>query len=142
MLLNEKTQLLPVEPDILDTFWTSIFPASVVAQHARDIRKLGILLHFLSWTRFFLFALPVRWLLWVFRFEPGFGSQMLFPLVAFLIGVEDAGAMGASMTCGMLHKVFVGANQSMWHSDAEAVLVIPITPIIVCLTTMPDASHH
>ena len=94
-----------------------------------------MLLHFLHWTRFLLFALPVRWLLWVFRFEPGFGSQMLFPLVAFLIGVEDAGAMGASMTCGMLHKVFVGANQGIWNSDAESVLFAPITPIIVCFAT-------
>ena len=142
MLLNEKTQLLPAEPDVLDTFWTSIFPATVVAQHARDISKLGMLLHFLNWTRFLLFALPVRWLLWLFRFEPGFGSEMLFPLVAFLIGVEDAGALETSMTCGMLHKVFVGANQGMWNSDAESVLFTPITPIIVCPTTMPDASHH
>lgn len=126
MLVDEKTQLLPAELDVLDTFWTTIFPRSVVAQHARDIKKLGILLHFIGCTRFFLFALPLRWFLWLFCFEPEFAADILFPLVAFLIGLEDEVDLVTTLTCGTLHDIFVGANHGILTDDAEAVLFTPI----------------
>lgn len=128
---EQKMPLYSSQPDPQYTFWTTIFSSELVEKHSADIRKLGIVLHLIRWLLPLLYYVRIRWILAAFCFGNNFGDEMVYPLVALFLDIEDDGSLKNMLTCGMLHRVFAGAEEGLWHEDPEAVLFASTDSILV-----------
>jgi len=129
---NEKTTLLPQDSSHVHRqqhdvsyeaiFWTSIFPQELVAHYSADFHKLGWVLQVIRLFLPCFYFMPVSWMLWLFRFTPEFGEEILYPLIAYFAEIEDDSPNKRWATCGMLYKVvFTGLNECCWDVEAKPV---------------------
>lgn len=128
---EQKMPLYSSPPNPHQTFWTTIFASELVEEHSADIKKLGLILHLIRWLLPLLYFVPVRWILIAFCFSNNFGDQMMYPLVALLLAIEHDESLKSKLTCGMLHRVFSGAGEELWHEDPEAGIFTATDAILV-----------
>lgn len=115
-------------------FWTSILPEEQVARYSSDIRKLRCVLQII---RFFLpcfYFMPLSWILWLFRFTPSFGDEVLYPLIACLAETKDDSQSEKRATCGMLYKAFAGLG-GCWDVENRPVRTLQPLEVRRALTT-------
>jgi len=130
MATSEKTALLPQHHAHLHQqqhelgfgidFWTSIFPQNLIAHFSSDIHRLSWVLQVIRLFLPVFYFLPLCWMLWLFRFTPEFGEEILYPLITYFADIKDDAQTGKWASCGMLYKVFSGMG-GRWDVESKAV---------------------
>jgi len=123
--MDEQTALLPPncyqqEVSFETIFWTSILPQDLVARYSSEIRKLRCALQLIHLFLPCFYFMPISWMLWLFRFTPPFGDEILYPLIAHLAETKDDSHIEKRATCGMLYKAFAGLG-GCWDVEARPV---------------------
>ena len=102
-----------------NSFWTNVFPSSLVEQYAGDIKKFGYFLKVIKWTLPMLGLVPIRIILPMFWFSKDFGDKMVYPLMALFLGT---GNQTANVPCGIVERLFNDPNMKLWDYDESTLL--------------------
>ncbi|KAG8695444.1 hypothetical protein FRC08_007830, partial [Ceratobasidium sp. 394] len=101
------------------TFWSNVFPSSMIRRFEPDIKKFGHALKTIKRLEPVFAFIPVRMMLKIFRFDPEFGDRMVYPLVALFFGT---GNQTPYVSCAILCRVFLDPNMRLFEFDETSLL--------------------
>ncbi|OJJ37924.1 hypothetical protein ASPWEDRAFT_39637 [Aspergillus wentii DTO 134E9] len=113
-----------------DDFWTNVFPSPLVDRFSAEIKKLGRVLKWIKWLMPLLGVLPVKSILWLFRFSEEFRNKMVLPLLALFLGT---GNQTPNVSSVLLERLFDDPQMRLWEYDPDTLL-----PNLPTMYTFPN----
>ncbi|GKZ16852.1 hypothetical protein AbraIFM66951_006343 [Aspergillus brasiliensis] len=102
-----------------DSFFTNMFPSPLVDRYSHEIEKLGRVLKWIKRLMPILGILPIKTILWLFRFSHDFGSKMVLPLIALFLGT---GNQTPNVSSVLLERLFDDPQMRLWEFDPDMLL--------------------
>ena len=116
-----------------ESFWTNVFPSTLIEQFSSDIKKFGKVLKIIKWTMPVLGLVPIRIMLRLFFFNKEFGNKMVYPLIALFLGT---GNQTPNVACAILERLFDDPNMKLWNYDSSTLL--PNLPQMITFPKLED----
>ena len=88
-------------------------------EYSSEIKKFSKALKLIKWAMPGFGPLPTQVMLRLFFFSPGFGDQMVIPLIALFLGT---GKQTANVSCAILEHLFDDPNMKLWDYDPNTLL--------------------
>ncbi|KAG8832475.1 hypothetical protein FRC17_001296 [Serendipita sp. 399] len=96
--------------DVDEDFWSNVFPSNVIDKYAADIKKFGWVLKVIKRAEPLFGLIPVDVMLSMFRFSPGFGDVIVYPLVALFMGTGQQTPYVSSV---ILERLFLDPSMKL-----------------------------
>lgn len=116
-----------------DSFWTNVFPSSLVDKHTKEIKKLGKVLKWVKYTLPVTGILPVKIILRLCGFTADFRNKMVLPLLALFLGT---GNQTPNVPTALLERLFDDPNMRLWDYDPDTLL-----PNLPSMYTFPNLGN-
>ncbi|PVG03214.1 FAD/NAD(P)-binding domain-containing protein [Serendipita vermifera] len=105
--------------DINEDFWSNVFTSNVIDKYTADIQKFGKVLKIIKSMEPVFGLIPVDVMLSMFRFSPGFGDVIVYPLVALFMGTGQQTPYVSSV---ILERLFLDPSMKLFEFSPESFL--------------------
>ncbi|KAJ8108769.1 hypothetical protein ONZ43_g6324 [Nemania bipapillata] len=111
-----------------DTFWTNMFPTTLLSRHRREVARLATFLKLMSWFGIFFALLPLRLVFRIFLFSDGFVDTVVLPMTALFLGTGNA-TPGVPFI--MFERLCTSPTYGMWYKPDKNTVVSNQPPMVV-----------
>ncbi|KAG8848998.1 hypothetical protein FRB91_010324 [Serendipita sp. 411] len=102
-----------------EDFWSNVFPSNVIDKYSDDIKRFGWVLKVIKRMEPLFGLIPVDVMLSMFRFSPGFGDVIVYPLVALFMGTGQQTPYVSSV---ILERLFLDPSMKLFDYSPDSFL--------------------
>lgn len=111
-----------------ETFWTNVFPTSLLVRHANEVKRFQTMLKIVRWFEVIFAMLPMRLLMKLFLFSEEFTNTVALPMVALFLGTGNATPEVPSI---ILERLVTSPTYGMWYPGDKLSVVSNLPPMVV-----------
>lgn len=111
-----------------NTFWTNVFPTSLLARHKNEIERFKTMLSIVRWFEIFFALLPIKYLVKIFGFSDEFSNTIVLPMVALFLGTGNYTPEVPSI---ILERLCTSPIYGMWHPADKYSVASNLPPMVV-----------
>ncbi|KAF9269470.1 FAD/NAD(P)-binding domain-containing protein [Marasmius fiardii PR-910] len=117
-----------------ETFWTNVFPTSLVQRHAKEIKRFAWAVKVMRWLEIVFAIIPIKVSLKMFFFSDEFINCMIYPSLALFLGTGNA---TPNLPTVMMERLYTSPTYGMWYPVDPEMLTSNLPPMVV----FPEASR-
>ncbi|KAG7095618.1 hypothetical protein E1B28_006342 [Marasmius oreades] len=117
-----------------ETFWTNVFPTTLVKRHANEINRFAWAIKVMRWLEFVFAIIPIKISLKMFFFSDEFINCMIYPSLALFLGTGNA---TPNLPTVMMERLYTSQTYGMWYPVDPDMLTSNLPPMVV----FPEASR-
>ncbi|KAI1123271.1 FAD dependent oxidoreductase [Nemania abortiva] len=111
-----------------DTFWTNMFPTTLIARHRKEVARLTTLLKLMRWFEIFFALLPLRLVFRLFLFSDEFIDTVVMPMTALFLGTGNA---TPEVPAIMFERLCTSPTYGMWYKTDRNTVLSNQPPMVV-----------
>ncbi|EMC97542.1 hypothetical protein BAUCODRAFT_121980 [Baudoinia panamericana UAMH 10762] len=111
-----------------DQFWTNVFPTKMLEKHAGEVRRFYYMIKVARWFELIFALMPIKYLVWLWRFSSEFANIVALPMVALFLGTGNYAPEVPSI---MLERLVTSPTYGMWYPPDKASVASNLPPMVV-----------
>lgn len=111
-----------------ETFWSNVFPTTVMQKHASEVARLVTLLKIMRWFEVFFALMPLRYVFKLFLFSEDFINIVALPMTALFLGTGNATPKTPAI---MFERLCTSPTYGMWYHPEKNSVVSNHPPMVV-----------
>ncbi|THV01700.1 FAD/NAD(P)-binding domain-containing protein [Dendrothele bispora CBS 962.96] len=111
-----------------DTFWTNVFPTTLISKHSKEIKRFSWVIKFMRWFEAIFAMVPIKISLKLFWFSDEFINCMIYPSLALFLGTGNA---TPNLPTIMMERLYTSPTYGMWYPPDPSSLTSNLPPMVV-----------